>query len=85
MYTVYILKCEKNGRYYTGSTEDLWERLSRHNGGETLSARGGIPWRVEHIEILETRSAAMKKEKEIRARGAGRCVTDLKSGHTLES
>ena len=31
MYYTYVLKSEKNGRWYTGSTNNLRERLLAHN------------------------------------------------------
>jgi len=35
MWNVYILKCN-DGTYYTGSTNDLNDRLIGHNNGEVL-------------------------------------------------
>ena len=34
-YYVYILQSEKDGTYYIGSTQDLDERLKRHNEGRS--------------------------------------------------
>jgi len=36
-YYVYILKSEKNGKYYIGSTNDIERRMSEHNRGRTRS------------------------------------------------
>ncbi len=33
MYFTYILQSEKDGRYYIGSTNNLENRLKRHNKG----------------------------------------------------
>jgi putative endonuclease len=81
MFSVYILQSEKTKRYYIGSTEDLTNRLNEHNFGETKSIRGGITWKLVHIEKYKTRSEAVKKEKQIKARGAKRYLDDInKSG-----
>jgi len=77
MFLTYILLSEKTRRYYTGSTEDLKNRLLEHNSGETKSIRSGIPWKVIHVEYFETRSEAVRKEKQVKARGAGRYLDDL--------
>jgi len=72
MFFVYVLRSEKTKRYYVGSTENLENRLEEHNSGETKSIRNGIPWQLIHTEQFETRGEAIKKEKQIKARGAGR-------------
>ena len=33
MFYMYVLKSEKNGRHYTGSTDDLKRRVQEHNSG----------------------------------------------------
>jgi putative endonuclease len=74
---IYILQSEKTKKYYIGSTKDLKNRLEEHNSGETKSIRNGIPWKVVHTEEFETRVEAVKKEKEIKARGAKRYLAGL--------
>jgi len=81
MFFIYILRSEKNRRYYRGSTEDVKNRLTEHNNGESKSTRAGIPWNLVHSESFLSRSEAVKREKEIKARGANRYLSDLlKSG-----
>jgi putative endonuclease len=81
MFSAYIVQSEKTKRYYIGSTEDRANRLIEHNSGETKSIRSGIPWKLVHIEEFKTRSEAVKKEKQIKARGAKRYLDDInKSG-----
>ncbi|MGD1046906.1 MAG: GIY-YIG nuclease family protein [Bacteroidota bacterium] len=72
MYLTYVLVSEKTLRYYTGSTDDIENRLQEHNSGETKSIRKDIPWKVIHIERFESRAEAVRKEKQIKARGAKR-------------
>ena len=61
-YLVYILESQKNGRLYIGQTDDLEDRLYRHNTGQSLSTKAGIPWKIIHTESYKTRSEAMKRE-----------------------
>jgi putative endonuclease len=81
MFFAYILQSEKTKRYYVGSTDNLGNRLKEHNSEETVSIRRGIPWKIVHTEQFRTRSEAIRKEKQIKARGAQRYLNDLnKSG-----
>ena len=79
MYCTYILWSEVTGRYYTGSTEDLDNRFIEHNQGEMSSTRSGIPWKIIHVEYFTTRALAMRKEEQIKSRGAKRYLEDLKN------
>ena len=76
MYFVYILWSRITNRHYTGSTQDLENRLKEHNGGETTSLRSGIPWKVVHVEEFVSRREAVQREKQIKARGAKRYLGD---------
>ncbi|MBU1097467.1 MAG: GIY-YIG nuclease family protein [Bacteroidetes bacterium] len=49
MYTTYILKSLKDGTYYYGSTSDLHNRLSNHNGGKSKYTRSKRPWIIHCI------------------------------------
>ena len=71
MYFVYVLKSKKTGRFYTGSFADLDDRLGRHNRGESLATRAGVPWEMVHNEQYETRSTAMQRERYLKS-GHGR-------------
>lgn len=42
-YWVYVLKSGKTGRHYTGSCEDVEDRLRRHNAGHSPATRHGVP------------------------------------------
>jgi putative endonuclease len=42
-YLVYILKNEKDGSYYIGSTQDLDARLERHNQGRSKYTKAKGP------------------------------------------
>lgn len=67
-YYVYILRSKPTGRYYTGYTKDIDERLRRHNAGHSSSTKPYRPWEVVHTEEYPTRSAAMQRENEIKSK-----------------
>ena len=66
-YFVYLLKC-KDGSIYTGITTDVARRLKEHqngNGGHYTASRGAF--KIIHTEEHPTRSAALKREAEIKS------------------
>ncbi len=77
MYNAYILFSGKNKRYYTGSAEDVEIRLKKQNQGRVLSTKSGVPWNMVYSESFETRTEAIKKEFEIKSRGAKRFLEHL--------
>jgi len=71
-----MLQSQKTQRPYIGSAENLENRIREHNSGEPKTIRNGIPWKVIHVEEFETRAEAVRKEKEIKSRGAKRNLED---------
>jgi putative endonuclease len=66
MFFVYILESEKTGRWYVGHTESIVLRLAAHNAGRVKSSEPYIPYAVVYQEIFTTRSAAVKRELQIK-------------------
>lgn len=67
-YVVYILRCA-DGSLYTGITTDVARRLREHNGekvGGARSTRMKRPVVLVYQEVRATRSAALKREYEIK-------------------
>jgi putative endonuclease len=63
---VYILQCY-DGSFYTGYTKDLQQRIKQHeNGKGARYTKAHRPQRVAYVELFGTRSAAMKREREIK-------------------
>lgn len=63
MYSVYVLKSLKNGKSYTGSSDNVERRLTEHNSGESKSTRANSPYKLVYKEEFVTRSDAVKREK----------------------
>jgi len=68
MYTVYVLYSERFDKIYIGYTSDLPARLRYHN---ELARKGWAihfrPWKIVYIEEFETKSGALKREKELKS------------------
>ena len=71
MWYVYILKSLKNGRLYTGSTNNLERRLKEHNSGHSKYTRLTIPFKVIYKEQYSTRIEARRRERFLKT-GKGR-------------
>jgi putative endonuclease len=73
----YILYSEKMDRYYVGSTKDLKWRLERHNMGWGRFTKSGIPWRIVYYEKFDAKTAALKREREIKNKKSSKYIEKL--------
>ena len=69
---VYILHSSSLQKHYIGHTSDIEDRINRHNAGHEKYTKTGVPWELIWKKEVETRSEAMKVEKQIKKRGAKR-------------
>lgn len=66
-YYVYILLCE-DGSYYTGYAKDVKRRVERHKKGQGARyTRMREPEKIVYVEEFDSRSEAMKREREIKS------------------
>ena len=56
MYYVYVLLSEKDGRFYTRSTNDLKRRLVEHNAGKVVSTQRRKPFKLIYYEVYPVKS-----------------------------
>ena len=70
MYTVYILKCSDE-KPYTGCTENLEERLQRHNNGYVSATENRRPIRLVTYIVFDDKYKAFRFEKYLKS-GSGR-------------
>ncbi len=73
MYHVYIIKSLKDGKFYTGFTNDLKRRIAEHNRGctSTPSTLGRGPFELVYSEEVPNSLEARKREKFFKS-GKGR-------------
>jgi putative endonuclease len=68
MWFVYIVRCADD-TLYTGIAKDVARRVEEHNSNDLLAAnytRARRPVALVHSEAVDTRSAAVKREYEIK-------------------
>jgi putative endonuclease len=62
----YILYSETANRYYIGQTEDLEDRLRRHNSGYEKATAPYAPWKLELAIPKPSRSEAVILESKLK-------------------
>ena len=86
---VYILRSQRTGRYYVGSTQDLSRRLAEHNQPEENPSRwtrGGAPWKLVFSEDFLGAAQAVRAEKFIKRMKSRDFIEKLVRGErTLEA
>jgi putative endonuclease len=64
-------------KFYTGHTNDLQNRIIRHNSGYEKFTKIGAPWDLIWKMEFSTRSEAVLLESKIKNRGAKRFLSDM--------
>lgn len=73
MYYVYLLVC-KNNRPYVGCTENLKERIERHNKGHVPATKPLLPVQLIAYFAFSNKYTAFNFEKYLKS-GSGRAFT----------
>ena len=63
---VYILKSSIDYALYTGQTNNLKNRLKKHNLGQIISTKNKIPYNLVYFEEYDSRAEAMQREWELK-------------------
>ena len=63
MFTVYAIKSLSHNFIYVGMTENLDDRLRRHNSGYNKSTKRFAPFKLIYSENCETGEEARTREK----------------------
>ena len=70
---VYLLKCSDNS-IYTGHTQDLDERMKRHNKGENTYTKYRLPVEFKFYAAFSDKYKAIAFEKYLKS-GSGRAFS----------
>ena len=66
IFYVYILQSLKDFSFYVGQCDDLDRRMSKHFDGMSKYTSGKRPLRLVYFEVYRSRTAAIKRENEIK-------------------
>ncbi len=64
---VYFLKSKKDGSFYIGQTNNIENRLLRHNKGLIKTTKSRVPFKIIYFEEYNTRREAMLREKHLKS------------------
>ena len=65
---VYILRSTRQaGGHYVGITNDLENRLARHNAGEVRHTSKGRPWKIETAIAFNVKAKAVAFERYLKS------------------
>lgn len=70
---VYILKCS-NGNFYTGCTNNLEDRIKRHNSGQVDATKNILPVEIVTFIVFTDKYTAYNFEKYLKS-GSGRAFS----------
>ncbi len=63
MFYVYVLQSQKDGKWYTGATNDLKKRLKEHNEGRVLATKDRRPLELIYYETSINQQDGFAREK----------------------
>ncbi len=79
-YYVYITYSVTADAYYVGQTQNINDRLLRHNNSGSKSTKKADDWILKYSEEHLTRSAAMRREAEIKRKKSKKYIEGLIAG-----
>lgn len=66
-YYTYVLKSEKSRKFYTGTTNNLKQRLEQHNKGLVTSTKHKRPLKLVYFEACSNSKDAYHREKYLKS------------------
>jgi putative endonuclease len=60
---VYVLKSQKDGKFYVGYTKNIQKRLEEHNSGQVRSTKERRPMKLIYWEGCINQQDATRREK----------------------
>ncbi|WP_127140266.1 GIY-YIG nuclease family protein [Flagellimonas marinaquae] len=76
-YFVYIVYSKALDRYYVGHSQDLDDRMNRHNSGRSKYTKIARDWEVKNTERFSARSEAIGRERDIKRKKSRKYIENL--------
>ena len=67
MFYTYVIEGKKNGKWYTGSTDNLWKCFREHNGNRVFSTKGRGFFGLIYYEACINEQDAQTREKYLKS------------------
>jgi putative endonuclease len=76
-FVVYIIHSPSLNQYYVGQTENLDDRLFRHNNSGSKATKKANDWKLVYSESFNSRAEAYSREMEIKRRKSKKYIEAL--------
>ena len=89
MYYVYVLHSGKDGKLYTGYTNDLRRRLAEHLEGKSIATRSRLPLYLIYYEAYKSQADVKAREYRLKTSPGARTALNrrlrisLRPGHSV--
>jgi putative endonuclease len=83
VYYVYVLKSNRDGKLYTGSTGSFRRRLTEHNDGNVQSTRHRAPFELVYYEASRCKIDALHRERYLKTSYGKRYLKNRLKGDRL--
>ena len=67
MFYTYVLQSQKDGKFYTGYTNNLRKRFKEHNEGSVEYTKGRGPYKLIYYEACLNEQDARSREKYLKS------------------
>lgn len=67
MHYTYVIKSEKDNKWYTGCTKDLRKRFDLHNQNQVVSTKNRAPFELIYYEACHNQQDAYQREKYLKS------------------
>jgi putative endonuclease len=84
MFYVYVLRSEKDGKLYTGFTDDLKRRLKEHDNGDVRATKYRRPLELLYYEACQSKYDGLKREKYLKSSYGSRYLRNRLEGYFAE-
>jgi len=64
---VYVLESQKDGRFYTGYTQDVKRRFDEHTNGKVISTKSRLPLKLVYYEACRDKGDALHREQYLKS------------------
>jgi putative endonuclease len=71
MFYTYVLRSNKDNKWYTGCTDDLRRRFKEHNDNQVGATKNRGPFELIYYEACQNKEDAFARERYLKA-GAGK-------------
>lgn len=85
MFYVYLLQSQKVKRTYIGYTDNLKNRLEKHNNKRVQSTKNDTPWKLVYYESFFSKKDARDRENKLKYHGQAKRRLIERLQHSMES